>query len=185
MNDCLILIDLQNDYFPDGKMELENIGEASKNAAMLLKEFRNNNLPIIHIQHMETEIDAPFFLKGSYGSKIHNSVIPQPDEKIFIKNYADSFRETTLLEYLQKKDLRNLTICGAMTNVCINATSRAALKFAFKIVIAEDACAAKDTIIKEKLTGAKDVHSFYMEGLSGAGAKVIATQDIINKIRNE
>ena len=40
MNDCLILVDLQNDYFPGGNMELVGIAEAAAKAQVLLNEFR-------------------------------------------------------------------------------------------------------------------------------------------------
>ena len=43
MNNCLILVDLQNDYFPGGNMELVGIEEAAANARILLNEFRKEN----------------------------------------------------------------------------------------------------------------------------------------------
>ena len=52
MNSCLILVDLQNDYFPGGKMELVGIEEAAANAQILLNEFRKANAPVIHIRHI-------------------------------------------------------------------------------------------------------------------------------------
>ena len=43
MKKALILIDVQNDYFPKGKMELHNMESASRNCAELLKIFRKKN----------------------------------------------------------------------------------------------------------------------------------------------
>jgi len=52
MNDCLILVDLQNDYFPGGLMELVGIEEAAANEAILLAEFRRAKRPVIHVRHV-------------------------------------------------------------------------------------------------------------------------------------
>ncbi|MDX9788955.1 MAG: isochorismatase family protein [Desulfobacterales bacterium] len=46
MNACLILIDLQNDYFAGGNMELVHIKKAAANAQQLLEKFRNKKLQI-------------------------------------------------------------------------------------------------------------------------------------------
>ncbi|MDP3696193.1 MAG: isochorismatase family protein, partial [Desulfocapsaceae bacterium] len=62
MNTCLIVVDLQNDYFPGGSMELVGIEEAAANAQLLLREFRKAKLPVIHIQHIAARPGATFFL---------------------------------------------------------------------------------------------------------------------------
>jgi len=61
-NICLILIDLQNDYFPGGNMVLVGIEEAAANAQRLLKRFREIKLPVIHVQHVSTRPGAAFDL---------------------------------------------------------------------------------------------------------------------------
>lgn len=60
MKTALLLIDIQNDYFPHGKMELRNPVEASQYASQLLQLFRTKNEPIFHIQHVAIKDDATF-----------------------------------------------------------------------------------------------------------------------------
>ena len=60
MNDCLILVDLQNDYFPGGNMELVGIVEAAANAQILLNAFRKTQSPVVHIQHISARPGATF-----------------------------------------------------------------------------------------------------------------------------
>ena len=60
MKTALLLIDIQNDYFPHGKMELRNPVEASAYARRLLQLFRKKNEPIFHIQHVAIKEDATF-----------------------------------------------------------------------------------------------------------------------------
>jgi nicotinamidase-related amidase len=55
MKTALVLVDIQNDYFPGGRMELKGINEAGATAKELLSFFRENNLPTIHIQHISIQ----------------------------------------------------------------------------------------------------------------------------------
>ena len=179
MNNCLMVIDLQNDYFPGGSMELVGIEEAAANAEILLNEFRTSNSPVIHIQHISTQPGATFFLPDTDGAKIHPMVAPKDGETIVIKNFPNSFRATSLLEILKKEHVDNLVICGAMSHMCIDATTRAAFDLGFSCIVAEDACATKDLIFKNKTIQAADVHSSFMAALSVPYANVISTKEII------
>ena len=50
MTTALMLIDFQNDYFPGGKWELEEIYAAANNAVMLLTAFREKGFLIVHVR---------------------------------------------------------------------------------------------------------------------------------------
>ncbi len=52
MTTALLVIDIQNDYFPNGKMALTNPEKATQNAAKLLSHFRNTGAPVFHVQHI-------------------------------------------------------------------------------------------------------------------------------------
>jgi len=60
---ALILVDIQNDYFPGGKMTLEGVEPACANAARLLQHFRDKRLPIFHIRHLAVQPNATFFCR--------------------------------------------------------------------------------------------------------------------------
>ncbi len=179
MNTCLIVVDLQNDYFPGGTMELDGIEEAAANAQILVNEFRKAKLPVIHVQHIAAHPGATFFLPETDGAKINQRVTPQAGEEIVVKNFPNSFRDTTLLEILKKSKTENLFICGAMSHMCIDATTRAAFDLGFNCTVAEDACATRDLIFKGKTIKASDVHASFMAALSAPYAKVISAQKII------
>ncbi len=184
MNDCLILVDLQNDYFPGGLMELAGIQAAAVNARILLNEFRKSKSPIIYIQHISTRSSATFFLPETDGAKINKMVAPQGNEIVVVKNYPNSFRNTSLSEILKNKEINDLVICGAMSHMCIDATTRAAFDFGFNCVVAEDACATKDLNFKNKIVRASEVHASFMAALSNSYAKVIPTEEIIESRKN-
>jgi len=166
MNNCLILVDLQNDYFPGGNMELVGIEEAAGNAKHLLNHYRKTDATIIHIQHISIRPGSTFFLPETKGAKINGNVTPIGDEIVVVKNYPNSFRETSLLEILRKNKCINLVICGAMSHMCIDATVRAAFDFGFNCIVAEDACSTKDLYFRGKTIEASEVHAAFMAALS-------------------
>ncbi len=179
MKNCLLLVDIQNDYFPEGKMELAGMNTAAQNARLLLEKFREKQDLIIHIQHISIRAGATFFLPGSKGVEINSLVSPASNEIIIKKNFPNSFRDTDLLEFLQEKNIDTLTICGAMSHMCIDSTTRAAFDLGFKCIVAEDACATRDLIFQGKTVRSSEVHAAFMAGLSVPYAEVKTTKEII------
>lgn len=182
MKNCLLLVDLQNDYFPGGEMELVDIDHAAYNAEILLIEFRKEKLPIIHVQHLSINPGALFFLPDSFGVEINQAVTPLEDEPVVIKHFPNSFRDTNLLELLQQQNIDRLTICGAMSHMCIDATTRAAFDLGFSCVVAEDACATRDLSFQDKTVKADKVHAAFMAALSNPYAEVISTQGVVDRL---
>lgn len=179
MKKALILVDIQNDYFPGGKMEQEGSIEAGNRAAALLAAFRAKQWPVVHIQHIATSPTATFFLPDTEGVEIHNSVTPLAGETVLLKNYPNSFRKTGLLDYLQLHDIKHLVIAGMMTHMCIDTTTRAACDLEFKCQVAHDACATKALTFDGVTVPAAQVQHAYMAALQGSFAEVLGTEQII------
>lgn len=165
MKTALLIIDIQNDYFDEGAMSLVGSVEASKNARLVLDKFREESLPIVHIQHIATRPTATFFLPNTPGAEIHENVRPLENEKVIVKHYPNSFRETELLDYLWANDITDLVICGMMTHMCVDSTTRAAKDLGFNITLIGDACASKDQEINGQVVKAADVHNSFMAAL--------------------
>jgi nicotinamidase-related amidase len=179
MNTALILIDIQNDYFENGTMTLVGSEQASLNASLVLDKFRAEGLPIIHIQHIAARPNATFFLPQTKGAEIHDNVKPKENEKVIIKHYPNSFRETALLEYLKDKDITDLVVCGMMTHMCVDATVRAAKDFGFNCTVISDACATRDLTINGITVKAADVHNSFLAAFNGAYATVVNTKQYL------
>ena len=177
MKQALIIVDLQNDYFPGGKLELVEIEAAAQQAAQIMQQFRQRQLPILHVQHLSIRPDATFFIPDTPGVAIHASVAPQPGERIMQKNFPNSFRETPLLDALQSAEIEHVVICGAMSHMCIDATTRAAFDFGFRCTVIADACATRNLQFGEKIVAAADVHAAFMAALAAVYANVIAGKD--------
>jgi len=181
MQKALILVDFQNDYFEGGMMTLNGITEALKNANLLIKEAKKNNWKIYTIQHFSTRKEATFFLPNTKGVELHND-LDTKDTTIIKKHFPNSFRETNLQKELQKFNILELVICGAMTHMCIDTTVRAGFDLGYKITLAHDACATKDLKFKDREIKAKDVHDSFISALGSVFCEVKDTRKIVSKI---
>ena len=176
---ALILIDIQNEYFENGVLELVHPVPASEKARKLLERFREQNLPIVHIQHI-SPAGVPFFIEGTDGVEIHDNVKPKDGEKVFVKQFPNSFRETGLLEYFKSNDITELVIVGMMTHMCIDATTRAAFDYGFSCTVIGDACATRDLEIKNEKVKAIDVHNANLAALEFFYAKIQNTEEYLS-----
>lgn len=183
MKKCLVLVDLQNDYFPGGKMELVAMERAATQGRRLLDAFRRERLPIVHVQHIAARPGATFFLPDTIGARIHETVAPGDDETVITKHFPNSFRDTTLLSVLQKKGVDTLVICGAMSHMCIDATTRAAFDYGFNCFVAEDGCATRDLVFQEQTVAAAAVHAAFMAALAVPYAQVMSTDSLLTAIQ--
>jgi nicotinamidase-related amidase len=175
----LILVDLQNDYFPGGRMELEAVEAAAGRAARLLRQFRDRALPVFHVRHVADRPGATFFLPGTPGADIHATVAPAPGEAVVVKHFPNSFRETDLLDRLRQAKIGSVTICGAMSHMCIDATTRAAFDLGFACRVADDACATRALAFGSVSVPAAQVHAAFMAALSAAYAQVLTTAELL------
>lgn len=180
MKETLLLIDIQNDYFQGGKMELVGIEEATKKAAQILQSFRNSEKPIFFIKHLSTRPDATFFIPGTSGTEIHDSISPSSGEKVVEKHFPNSFFQTELLSLLREKDVTHLVICGAMSHMCIDTTVRAAKEFGFTCTLIADACATRDLAFKNEILPARIVNSAFMAALDGMFATILTTDEYLS-----
>lgn len=183
MNSALILVDIQQDYFPKGRMELVGPVEASQQAKRLLEYFRKEKLPIVHIQHISTRKDATFFLPGTTGIDFHENVAPLAGEKIFEKHFPNSFRDTGLQEYLHSNEIQQIVISGMMTHMCVDATVRAAVDTGYTCLVAHDACATKNLSFNGTNVQAQNVQASYMAALGAVYAKVMSTEETIKLLK--
>ncbi len=184
MNTALLLIDIQNDYFPGSKMELEGAEIAARRAAALLQCFREHGGHHVHIQHESIRPGATFFLRGTKGIAIHDSLAHFEGEPLVVKHYPNSFRETPLLQLLRDWGIERVVICGMMTHLCVDATVRAAADFGFQVIVAADACATRALTHGETTVPAAHVHAAFLAAFKSYG-QVQTVEEIISTLGAE
>lgn len=182
MNTALLLIDIQNDYFPGGKMELEGSLLAGEQAKKVLTFFRGKNWPLIHIQHLSARPGATFFIPGTEGVEIHPTVHPLTGELVIQKYFPNSFRNTPLLEALKKEEVDHLIIAGMMTHMCVEATTRAAFDHGFQCTVLHNACATRSLTFGDETVPARQVQAAFLAALGAVYAKIVSADDMISNL---
>jgi len=165
---ALLLIDIQDFYFPGGRVPLVEPEKAAQNAARLLEHFRKEELPVIHVRH-----------NSEPGGMIHKIVEPLPGEMIFSKDAVNCFVNTDLLDSLRSNRIDTLVICGMQTHMCVEAATRAASDYGFKCILVHDACTTRDLKYGERLIKAEDVHYSTLVTLKNY-ATVVSASEYLN-----
>lgn len=178
MTQALVLIDIQNDYFRGGPMELVGMEAAAEKARSVLERFRSRGAPIVHVQHLSVRPGSTFFLPDTPGVEHHASVRPTAGEAVVQKNYPNSFRDSRLAEVLEQAGARDLVIVGAMSHMCIDATTRAAFDAGYECTVLQDACATRDLTFNGERIEAAKVHGSFMAALAWPYARVVPASEL-------
>ncbi|MEJ8865319.1 cysteine hydrolase family protein [Pseudomonas jessenii] len=180
---ALIVVDIQNDYFPQGKWPLVGADAAADNAVRLIKAFRDAGDSVVHIRHEFTSEDAPFFTPNSEGAKLHPKVLNRADEPVVLKHFVNSFRETELKSILDEQGIKELVVVGSMSHMCVDGITRAAADFGYTVTVIHDACATRDLEFNGLTVPAAQVHAAFMAALAFAYASVVSTNEYLTRSR--
>lgn len=176
---ALVLIDIQNDYFEAGLWPVSLMDRVAENAALLLADARQRGDLVVHIRHEAASDSAPFFRPGTVGADLHVSVAPLATEAVVVKHRPNSFQDTDLGDRLQAAGITDVVICGAMTQMCIDATARAARDFGYVVHVASDACGAKEANWQGNKIAADQVQGAFLSALGMSYANVQDTRTLI------
>ncbi len=165
---ALLLIDIQDFYFPGGRLQLDNPERAGMNAGLVLERFRKEGLPVYHVRHN-------FEPCGN----IHKFVKPLKSEKVISKDQVNAFIDTDLLETLQADSIEQIVFCGMQTHMCVEATIRAAHDLGFECLLVHDACATRALQYEVHIITANSVHYSTVQALENTYARVVTTGEFL------
>lgn len=172
-NRAVLVVDLQNEYWPSGNFSLHGIEASAANAARVMDDARAKGDLVVNIRH---EIPGgPIFVPGSAGAEINDAVRPATGEPVITKNFPNSFRDTRLSDLLEEKGVEEVVVVGAMSHMCVDATVRAANDLGYKTTTIHDACATRDMDFDGITAPAAQVHAALMAALAFAYGEVIST----------
>lgn len=143
MTKALLLIDVQKEYFPDGRRPLPEMDAALEPIQTLIAHFRTADAPIVFVQHvtLDPDPDVPF-AAHTVGAELHDALLVEPADARVVKSFPNAFYQSWLLATLQGHCVSELVIAGAMTQTCIDSTVRSAIDFGYGVTVASDACVA-------------------------------------------
>ena len=153
MAQALIVIDIQEGLVKENPFDTKNF---IINTKAIIQHFRDQNIEVIFIRHSE---DEGLLAMGSDNWQVYHELKPQENEKIFNKYYNSIFKDSELKEYLNRKNITDVTFVGMQVEFCIDTSVKVGFEYGYKITIVEDAISTFDN---EHLPADK-ILSFYKE----------------------
>lgn len=148
MTTALLVIDVQNDYFPDGAFPLWNTAATLDATVAAIERAQRRGEPVVLIQHLAATPDSPLLSAGTPGAEIHPRILAAaPDAPVVIKQFADSFHQTDLGEVLARHGVDHLRIAGMMTQNCVAHTALSRGADAFRVSVLSDCTTTVDPAI--------------------------------------
>ncbi len=159
MRPALLIIDAQNEYFaPDGQWIIPDGEQALTRIQALLAAARDAGLPVFHITHENLNPAGPVFTPGTAAVAIRQGIDVRPGEKRILKHYPGSFTQTALEAYLRQAGVDTVIVCGYMTHMCCDTTTRQARERGFSVLFTSDATATRDLTLNGKTIPHQIVH---------------------------
>jgi nicotinamidase-related amidase len=138
MKRALIVIDVQNEYFT-GALPITYPDGHLANIMRTMEVAKLQGIPLIVVQHTETEPDTPFFKRDSAEWQIHPQVLDRPHDLLIEKNLPGCFTGTSLERWLKEREIDTLVITGYMTHMCCDTTARQAMHLGMNVEFLSDA----------------------------------------------
>ena len=158
---ALLIIDMQNDFLsPGGTFTKRHIKpqQLCLAIALLIRAIGQQRQIVWITSHYgeiatsenlkgKTHLGKPCCVKDSWGSEIVDVLQSEFSKKNkntahVIKHWYDAFEQTDLHQWLQERNITNLSLCGVTTNICISHTAQTALKLGYRVEILEGATSA-------------------------------------------
>ncbi len=123
MKVALLVVDVQKAFFKFSPATAQSLTEAIEyiNAAITL--FREKNLPVITIQHVDEDENI---VPGTEGFELPDELNVLSTDLHIHKTYGNSFNQTPLADELRKRDVDIVIITGFCAEYCVLSTYRGA-----------------------------------------------------------
>ncbi|ORE11360.1 Isochorismatase hydrolase [Rhizopus microsporus var. microsporus] len=175
MKKALAIVNVQNDYFPDGGLPTWRPVKTASEIKKLLGKFRQDGKKVIHVAHHTTPEQQsffPFLVKGTRGAEFHETVKSLDPEKVIFKEYSDGFHHIDLKEYLLSKQIDTVIIVGMMIHNCVNAITYSSTDEDSKSIVVAEAVNIMDQQIFGEMIPAETIWKSFLAGITFAYAKV-------------
>jgi len=177
---AIIVVDLQKEYLPAGKLALAGIDQAIANAVAVMDDARAKGDLVFNVHHESADPAAmPVFLPGTEGVEFISDAEPPAGEPVVLKHYPNSFLKTDLKKTLDDNGIEEVVIVGAMSHMCVDATTRAASDLGYAVTVVHDACATRDVEFGDQTVPAAQVHAAFMSALAFAYARVVSCREYL------
>ena len=141
----LLVIDIQNDYFPGGVLPLWQAPETEERIVAAIGKARAAGDKVVLVRHV-SRAKAGLFTADGPGIAIRPAIVEAAgDAPVVTKQVADAFQDTDLAEHLAGTD--ELLVCGMMTQNCVVFTAMSRAADAYRVQVIGDLCTAPVEVV--------------------------------------
>jgi nicotinamidase-related amidase len=194
---ALIVVDMQNDFVREGApIEVPDARRIIGKVAQLLTAFRKARGVVVFTKAVEgprpelikiwhpdygpptkacwpgvfrAYADVPGKLEGV---QIISELAPAKTDLVVEKYGYNAFHRTTLTDVLQTRRIRNVVVCGTVTELCVEDTVRGAYHEGFRPIVVIDAVASDEP----------ELHAAALRNLGKNFAHLMTTADVVGSI---
>lgn len=159
INTALLLLDLQRDFLEaDGRLTVgkENAEPVIQSANRLLSHAQSAGWKLVFVKNEFRKRDwiGNFFrnhaaIEGAAGAQIDPRVAVPATAPIFVKSRPDAFTNPGLEKMLRDASIRRLIVLGVMTEACVCATVKGAIRRGFEVTVVSDGVASMEAASKQ------------------------------------
>lgn len=145
---ALLVVDMQR-VFLNGSSKVQDAEAVMQRVGDLAHNFRQRGRPVIYTRHLHEDDGSDggnllwwwgsIIRESSEGGQLHPDVMPQEAEVVVRKNTYDAFAGTDLEARLEEMGVRDIVICGVMTNLCCETSAREAFCRGYRVKFVADA----------------------------------------------
>lgn len=181
MNEALLVIDVQNEYFT-GKLPITWPPKSLENILTAMDYAHASHVPVIVIQHTNLAPESMTFRKGTTGWELHEEVKRRQADLVIEKTLPGSFTGTHLEAWLQKRKISTVTIAGYMTQMCCDTTARQAFHRKYAVNFLSDATGTLPVTNSAGTISDTDLHRAILVTQQMRFSRVLATAEWVMDI---
>ena len=180
MKRALLVIDVQNEYF-QGMLPVSHPKGSLENILKAMDRAREAGVPVVVVQH-ESPAGSPVFVQGSATWELHPEVASRPSDLLLAKTLPGSFTHTNLEPWLKENSVDTVTICGYMTQMCCDTTSRQAFHRGYQVEFLSDATGTLDIENEAGKVTAEELHRAILVTQAMRFSRVMSTAEWLDAI---
>jgi len=177
---ALLVIDMQRHFCdPESSFFVPGSDKLAGKLRTLVDAFSKNNRPIIFTRHIDSKEEDNLMLRWwseqireeDPMSEVMGILEPRKGTTV-IKHQYDGFLNTVLQEILLTNGVRQVVVCGVLTNLCCETTARSAFMRGFEVFFVKDGTA----------TFKQAMHEASLLNLSYGFAVLTTIQDVVKAL---
>ncbi len=184
MNNALLVIDVQNEYFT-GSLPVTHPAGSLENILMAMDRAYDECVPVVKIQHTNVAPGAMTFRKGTDTWELHKEIKRRHADILIEKNLPGSFTGTRLGSWLEEREISKVTIAGYMTQMCCDTTSRQAFHRGYAVDFLSDATGTLSVINAAGTIRDRDLHRAILVTQQMRFSRVLTTDEWIMNGKEE